>query len=91
MLRERDTVLNKYLIIDASEINKIDFTQTVITSEQTLRFSIDRSKAIIEWDQDEPTFLPNLSYKDGPYEAEEIRNIIATPEWQLLSINLSVE
>jgi hypothetical protein len=35
--------------------------------------------------------LPNLSYKDGPYEAEEIRNIIATPEWQLLSINLSVE
>lgn len=84
-------VSNKYLIINASEISKIDFEQTVITSKETLRFSVDGLKAIIEWDGNEPTFLPNLSYKDGPYEVEEIRNIIATPEWQLLSIDLSVE
>ena len=72
----------KYMIISTSEIDKIDFSQILQTSEETLRKSIDGTKAIIKWDDSEPTFISLLEYKDGPYTYEDILSIISTSEWQ---------
>jgi hypothetical protein len=66
----------------ASEIDKIDFEQVVITSLETLTYNADGSKAVIEWDGIEPTFLSELSYKDGPYDLEQMQQIIQSTEWQ---------
>jgi hypothetical protein len=65
-----------------SEINKIDFEQVVITSLETLTYNADGSKTVIEWADIEPTFLSELSYKDGPYDLEQMQEIIQLPEWQ---------
>ena len=75
-------VSNKYLIMLVSEINKIDFDQVEITSEKTLTYSADGLKTIIEWAGIEPTFLFDLSYKDGPYDLEQMQQIIQSSEWQ---------
>lgn len=40
----------KYLIFGVSEIDKVDFSEINETSPQTLRRSIDQTKAIIKWD-----------------------------------------
>jgi len=73
---------NKYLIMLTSEINKIDFEQVVITSQETITYNGDGSKAVIEWDGIEPAFLSDLSYQEGPYNLEEMQEIIQLPEWQ---------
>lgn len=65
-----------------SEIDKIDFQQTVITSRETLIYNANGSKTVIEWAEIEPTFLSDLSYKDGPYNVEQMQEIVATQEWQ---------
>jgi len=65
-----------------SEIDKIDFEQLVITSEKTLTYNGDGSKTVIEWAGIEPTFLFDLSYKDGPYDLEQMQQIIQSTEWQ---------
>lgn len=40
----------QYLIIPASEIYKVDFSQVNETSAETLRMSVDGSKTFIKWD-----------------------------------------
>tara|TARA_R110000868_G_scaffold306257_1_gene567494 strand:- start:79 stop:330 length:252 start_codon:yes stop_codon:yes gene_type:complete len=65
-----------------SEIDKIDFDQVSITSEETITYNGDGTKVVIEWDGMEPTFLSDLSYKDGPYNLEQIRQLISTSQWQ---------
>ena len=73
---------NKYLIIPVTELDKVDFNQLVITSKDTLRYSIDGSKTFIEWDDIEPTFLDQLSGTQGSYTADEIGVVLSNPEWQ---------
>ena len=73
---------NKYLIIPVTELDKVDFSQLVITSKDTLRYSIDGSKTFIEWDDIEPTFLDDLYSKEGPFDVDEIGIALSTPEWQ---------
>jgi len=47
----------KYLIFGVSEIDKVDFSEINETSAQTLRRSIDQTKAIIKWDVS-PLYAP---------------------------------
>ena len=73
---------NKYLIIPVAELDKVDFSQLVITSKDTLRYSIDGSKTFIEWDNIEPSFLNQLSGTEGSYTADEIGVVLLNSEWQ---------
>jgi hypothetical protein len=73
---------NKYLVIPVTELDKVDFSQLVITSRDTLRYSIDGSKTFIEWDETEPTFLDQLNGSEGSYTADEIGAVLSNPEWQ---------
>jgi hypothetical protein len=70
-----------YLIIDSSEISKINFSKILETSEDTLRFSVDRSKCIIKWSGEEPDFVDNLLIFNGPYSHSEIIDIVKSEEW----------
>lgn len=79
-------VSNKYLIIPVTELDKVDFNQLVITSKDTLRYSIDGLKTFIEWDDIEPSFLYDLSGKEGPFNVDEIGIALSNPEWQTKEI-----
>ena len=59
----------RYIIFDASEVDTIDFTQVLQTSAETLRLSIDETKALIKYEpspaQDE------VLYVEGDPELDE--------------------
>tara|TARA_R100000005_G_C4867255_1_gene125558 strand:+ start:339 stop:581 length:243 start_codon:yes stop_codon:yes gene_type:complete len=70
-----------YLIIPTSELSKVDFSQVCETSAETVRKSIDETKTFIKWDDDEPSFVSNLTGTEGPYTKEEILTTLATDAW----------
>ena len=70
-----------YLIIQSSELSKVDFSQVLETSASTVRKSLDETKTFIKWDGDTPSFVSNLTSTEGPYTNNEIRTILDTDAW----------
>ena len=50
-------MMTKYVIIEASELSSVDFTQVIETSADTLRYSVDGLKTFVKFDGDAPSFL----------------------------------
>jgi hypothetical protein len=70
----------KYLIVKKSEIHKMDFN--LINSDSNfLPESNNGEKIIIKWEGQDPDFINNLEWKEGPYDVMEINQIIGLPEW----------
>jgi hypothetical protein len=75
----------KFTIFNVSELNKIDFSQVIETSIDTVRKSIDETKTFIKWDgNNTPKCLANLTTAEGPYTYNEISAILQTAEWTIL-------
>jgi hypothetical protein len=71
----------QYLIFPTTELSKVDFTQVLETSEETVRKSVDNSKTFVKWSDEQPLFISNLVGNEGPYTHEEIIEILSTEEW----------
>jgi hypothetical protein len=71
----------QYLILKTQELNKVDFTQVLETSAETVRKSVDETKTFIKWENIEPLFTSQLYYKEGPYTHTQMLNILANEEW----------
>lgn len=70
-----------YVVFDVSEIDKIDFTQVLETSAETLRKSIDGTKTFVKWEGDVPSSIEALTTK-GPYLTEmDMVLLMPTAEW----------
>ena len=72
----------KYIIFNVSEINLSEFSQTIAIGSEYLRYSVDRSKTFIKWEnENDPDFISNLNTKEGPYNNNEISIILSSNEW----------
>lgn len=72
----------QFIIFPVTEISKVDFTQILETSEETVRKSVDGTKTFVKWDTEEPpAFISTLTGTEGPYTYEEILEILSTEEW----------
>ena len=60
-----------------SDVSNIDFTQIAETSLETLRLSIDRTKTVLKYTGNTPSFLEGLQ----EYNDSEILPVMASPEW----------
>ena len=69
--------MKNYVIIDASEVSSVDFDQVMQTSADTLRYSVDGSKALLKYEGTQPFFLLGKT----EYTHEEILNILSGTEW----------
>jgi hypothetical protein len=67
----------KYVIINADEVDSVDFSKVDETSENTLRFSTDNSQTFVKYEGAKPSFL----YGKDTYTHSEILTILATDEW----------
>ncbi len=73
-----------FMIFNVSELNKIDFEQVKETSIDTVRKSIDGVKTFVKWEeQPVPSSVQNLTTKQGPYNYNEMLEILNTSEWKL--------
>jgi hypothetical protein len=77
----------KYLIIQTSDLDKVDFSQVLETSKDTVRKSIDGTKTFIKWENNEPDFLELLSNSQGPYSQNEIQTILNGVDWNTTQEN----
>ena len=66
-----------YVIINADEVDSVDFSKVDETSESTVRFSLDNSLTFVKYDGAKPSFL----YGKDTYTHSEILTILATDEW----------
>jgi hypothetical protein len=71
----------QFIIFNVSELNKIDFTQVLETSIETVRKSVDETKTFVKWEGETPSCISTLTTGEGPYNYEEILAILATEEW----------
>jgi hypothetical protein len=72
----------KYMIFSVTELSKIDFSQVLETSAETVRKSVDGSKTFVKWNGETiPSSVQSLITKEGPYTHDEIIVILSTPEW----------
>ena len=67
----------KYVIINASEVGSVDFSQVNETSANTLRYSLDDSQTFVKFDGDTPSFLSGKTQ----YTHSQIRTILAGEDW----------
>ena len=67
-----------YVIINADEVDSVDFSQVDETSADTIRYSVDGTKTFVKFDSDTtPPFLDGKTQ----YTHSEILAILATDEW----------
>jgi len=62
----------KYVIIEASEVSSIDFSQVREDSADTLRYNLDNSKTFVKFDGNTPSFLDGKT----EYTHSQIRTIL---------------
>tara|TARA_R110002051_G_scaffold65945_1_gene119576 strand:- start:1145 stop:1381 length:237 start_codon:yes stop_codon:yes gene_type:complete len=67
----------KYVIINASEVGTVDFSQVNETSASTLRYSNDDSQTFVKFDGDTPSFLSGKTQ----YNHSQIRTILDGTDW----------
>ena len=65
----------KYILMKAEEINLINFEEIEETSIETLLMTDDHL-TVVKWHSLTPTFLDSLSYYEGPFDANHIREIL---------------
>jgi hypothetical protein len=71
----------EYLIFPVSELNKVDFSQVLETSADTVRKSVDETKTFVKWNGETPAFVATMNGTEGPYTHAEILDILSTSEW----------
>ena len=68
----------KYVIINADEVDSVNFSQVDETSADTVRYSLDGTQTFVKFDSDvTPSFLEGKTQ----YTHSEIISVLATDEW----------
>jgi hypothetical protein len=71
----------KYVIIPASEINNVNFSEVLETAPGTCRYSVDSTKTFVKYDGEQPPSVAAISSKSQEYSHEEILAVLLTEEW----------
>tara|TARA_R100000458_G_C8237783_1_gene217627 strand:- start:672 stop:893 length:222 start_codon:yes stop_codon:yes gene_type:complete len=69
--------MRKYTIINANEVSGVDFSKVLETSASTLRYSLDKSKALLKYEGNQPNFLSGKT----EYNYEDIMTILNGSDW----------
>ena len=68
----------KYVIINADEVDSVDFSKVDETSADTVRYSTDGTKTFVKFDTDTtPSFLDGKTQ----YSHSEILTVLSGDEW----------
>ena len=70
-------MMRTYCIINSDEVESVDFNQVLQTSADKLRYSVDGSKAMLKYEDGQPSFL----WGKTEYTHSEILEVLATDEW----------
>ena len=74
-------IIGNTLFFDVSELSKIDFSQVLETSAETVRRSVNGTKTFVKWESSVPACVESLITKGDYLTYEEILAIMSTEEW----------
>ena len=72
-----------HLIIGVSELSSVSFSE-VNETQSNIKYSMDGQKFRISWNNDNPSFIDNLTTKEGPYSDEDMVIILTNHEWEIM-------
>ena len=78
---KKDMIMSNYAVFSLTEIDKINFSEVLETSVDTLRKNTDNTKSFFKWNGEQPSFTSTLETFEGPYTNSEILNILSGDEW----------
>jgi len=67
----------KYVIIDSSEKDNINYSEVSETSAETLRYSLDGSQIFLKFEGSTPSFLEGVTQ----YTLNQVLAILESSEW----------
>ena len=67
----------KWVIINASEVSTVDFSQVLETSANSLRYSLDDSQTFVKFEGSTPSFLSGKTQ----YTHSQILTILDGTDW----------
>lgn len=71
----------KYVIIPASEINNVNFSEVLETSAETCRYSVSGVNTFVKYEGAMPPSVAALISKSPEFTHDEILSILSTDEW----------
>ena len=75
-MAHRDFDHRHWVIISASDVPNIDFSQVMETSAETLRFSVDETLTFVKYEGDMPSSVAACTTKSQEYSHSEILAIL---------------
>jgi hypothetical protein len=73
--------IRNFVIFNTDELDKIDFSQVLETSAETVRKSVDGNKTFVKWDGDVPACVESLTTKNEYLTYEQMLVVLGTSEW----------
>ena len=70
-----------YVIFEVSEVDRIDFSEVMEDSADTLRLSVDGLKSFAKYEGEMPASLKQLTTASAPKTHDEISTELQTFEW----------
>ena len=71
----------KYVVIDASDLDNVDFNEVLETGKETCILSLDGSKSFIKYEGEMPSSVSALNNKSEEYTHTQILDITSSNEW----------
>ena len=71
----------RYVIISASEIINVDFSEVLETAPGTCRYNAEGTKTFVKYEGAMPASIIAISGKSQEYTHSEILDILSTEEW----------
>mgnify|MGYP003140915404 CR=1 FL=1 len=73
---------NTYIIFNVTELNKIDFSQILETSIDTIKYNVAETQTLVKYPSGSmPSSVQALTTKEGPYTFAKIKNILTGSAW----------
>lgn len=76
----------KYVVIYYNDIDKIDFSEVLETSIETVRRSIDGVLTFIKYEGDMPPSVEALINRSQEFTHEQFLFVLASPDWSIPDI-----
>ena len=71
----------KYVIIPATAIDQVDFSEVLETSAETCRYNVDGTETFVKYDGDMPESVASVTDRSAGYTHAEILEILSSNEW----------
>tara|TARA_Y100001938_G_scaffold150703_1_gene242942 strand:- start:2192 stop:2410 length:219 start_codon:yes stop_codon:yes gene_type:complete len=67
----------KYTILNTEELNSVNFDEVLETSQNTLRYNNQKTKFVLKFEGNTPSFLVDKQL----YDYDGIMEILNSPDW----------